>query len=150
MEACVPKTNAPQVEWGWRIQCADSDCEHYLSEYQSPTDSYYGGGPPGLPWTGGYDKATELGDGWFFLNQTGDHGVHRAYCPEHSAEALAWVAAMSEWRDSRRTIGKKTHTSLLDRLKEWGASLLNRNVGKTVQDWSLVHPRPEQPWKEAA
>lgn len=147
----------PQVEWGWRIQCAHPGCEECLSEFRpslrEPNDYYYGGGPPPLPRTRYYDKATSHA-GWFFqaslCREQPDHRIYRAYCPEHSGPALDWVTAMQVWRDARREIGKQKALSFYDRLKEWGARLFHGKVGQSVQEWVDENPKPEPPWKEAA
>jgi len=139
----------PQIEWGWRIQCAEPDCKEHLSVFRSvmdePNSTYYGSGPPSLPYTG---KCSE--DGWFFQSVThrerSNSRIYRAYCPKHSAAALVWSDKMDAWRKARWNIGKQTHTSFLDRLKEWGSHLLHIKVGQTIQEWLAANPKPEPPW----
>lgn len=148
------KTEIPQIEWGWRIQCAEEGCDCYMDAWRSDTDNTWGcAGYPPLPH--GYHGYL-LGDeeahpGWFFYYGPGYGKGRVAYCPEHSAPAIAWQKAERAWNSRRSDVGRKTHLSLLDKVKEWwDPREKQRRISKAVEAWKQANPRPLPPWQPAA
>lgn len=143
--------STPQVHWGWRIQCAEPGCACYLECWgeQKEGDSPH---TPPLP-VHGITYPVEH-EGWFwqaslFKNKDyyGGTRSYRAYCPDHAVPVFAWMAELSAWKEARYAQGKQVHGRVFPRLQEWGAKLLHRRVGESVEEWVERNPRPTPPWE---
>jgi hypothetical protein len=142
------------VQWGWRIQCCNPNCDHEYTQYHPPhlTESEQKGwsqrtGPPSLA------SVTEMKEaGWYCKWQREGAPTYFALCPEHAAPGIAWSKAMDEWDESRRTAGKavaEREASLMERLTAWfDKKILGRKVAPFMEQWKDQNPRPTPPWEQ--
>lgn len=131
----------PQVRWGWSIQCAHPHCTKTLMKWGKGTRNPIG--PPPLN--------VDTGDWYFRSDSARDHfmygyRMHRAYCPEHKLEAVRWEREVHLWNQKRNQVGQKTYIGLLDRLVDWGLTVLKLRVNQTMAEWVAENPKPKPPW----
>ena len=80
-------------------------------------------------------------------NPSGYSYIYTVYCPDHAEAAFEWRDKLADWKARRREQGKAAYTGFFGHLAEWGAKLLNRNVGGKVAEWAAENVKPIPPWE---
>jgi hypothetical protein len=136
------------IQWGWRVQCAEEGCEDHLEVWgpiKEPQDD------PTTPCLIGDTYSRERSrEGWYFYSHPAPRHqrFYRAFCPTHAQQVWEWRENLEAWHQARRGVGAETSQGILDRLQEWGRSLFNKNMGDRMKGWEGKNPKPTPPWEK--
>lgn len=136
------------VQWGCRIVCSTAKCEKHTEVWSEQ-------GCPSLPFAGAPTSGPMKG--WYLRYEQGNATPpyytkgHIAFCPEHSAEAITFLAEHNTYRIARNKVGRDTAMTLLDRVAEWLSPATKRSgythaMHTALMAWDKEHPVPRLPW----
>lgn len=146
------------IEWGWRVRCAHTGCDRKVEMWSDK-------GLPQMAWPGSYEGGPLKGwlikylNGYDFRPATYGRG-HLAYCPNHRAPMVEWMAQFDAWEAAANKVGKDASAAVaadgvLDRLAEWLSPAdkrrkQNQVAGEARRAWEKKNRPPAPPWQKSA